>query len=136
MRSTGVGASGAGVVLAGALLALAGVAAGAFGAHALRGRLPADSLVVYHTAVHYHLYHALAMVVAGLAQRAWPAARWPLVAGSAFGAGVVLFSGSLYLLALGGMGGIGVLTPLGGLAFMAGWLVMAGGAWRARSASH
>lgn len=135
MRGVGAGASGRGLVAAGALLALAGVAAGAFGAHVLRGRLPAEAMVVYDTAVQYHLYHALATVVAGLAQRAWPAAGWPRLAGGAFVVGVGLFSGSLYLLALGAPRGIGAVTPLGGLAFMAGWLLAAGGAWRVASAS-
>ena len=115
--------------LLGALFALLAVAAGAFGAHALRERLAPDLLAVFETGARYQMYHALALFVA-----AWAAARWPgrptTLAGWLFTAGIVLFSGSLYLLALSGARWLGAITPLGGLAFLAGWLVLAWAAWR------
>lgn len=116
-------------VVVGSLLALTGVAAGAFGAHALRARLTPDLLAVFDTGVRYQLIHALALLAA-----AWAAARWPgratTAAGVFFVAGVVLFSGSLYLIVLTGARGLGVVTPFGGVAFMLGWACLAGAAWR------
>jgi uncharacterized membrane protein YgdD (TMEM256/DUF423 family) len=104
-----------------------GVALGAFGAHALKARLSPELLGVFETGVRYHLYHVFALLGA-----AWGWARWPsrtfAVAGMLFGAGIVLFSGSLYLLALTGTRGFGAVTPVGGLAFLAGWLCLAWGA--------
>ena len=108
----------------GALSAFLAVAAGAFGAHALRVRLAPDLLAVFETAARYQMYHAL-----GLVAVAWAAARWPggLVewAGWLFVAGTVLFSGSLYGLALTGVRWLGAITPLGGVAFLVGWLCLA-----------
>jgi uncharacterized membrane protein YgdD (TMEM256/DUF423 family) len=99
------------------------VAAGAFGAHALRGRLSADLLGVFETAARYQMYHAL-----GLMAVAWAASRWPGAlpqwAGWLFVAGTVLFSGSLYALALSGVRWLGAITPLGGVAFLAGWICL------------
>jgi uncharacterized membrane protein YgdD (TMEM256/DUF423 family) len=117
------------LVLASILL-FAGVAAGAFGAHALKARLAADLLATWHTGVLYHLVHALGLLAIGvlLAQRpghpGLAAAAWLLVAG------IVLFSGSLYALALSGVRGLGVVTPFGGAAFLGGWACLAWGAWR------
>jgi len=106
-----------------------GVAFGAFGAHALRSRLEPDMLAVFETGVRYQMYHAFAVFAA-----AWAFARWPRrvfgVAGALFLAGIVVFSGSLYLLALTGQRWLGAVTPLGGLAFLTGWLMLAFGAWR------
>ncbi len=97
-----------------------GVAAGAFGAHALRGRLSPDLLEVFRTGAHYQMLHALALVACG-----WAAERFPgravRIAGGAFAVGIVLFSGSLYLLALTGIRALGAVTPLGGLGFLVGW---------------
>lgn len=108
----------------GAASGFVAVAAGAFGAHALRARLPADLLGVFETAARYQMYHALALMAA-----AWAAARWPGAlpqwAGWLFVAGTVLFSGSLYALALSGIRWLGAITPLGGAAFLAGWLCLA-----------
>lgn len=108
----------------GALSAFLSVAAGAFGAHALRARLTPEYLAVFETAARYQMYHAL-----GLLSVAWAAARWPgplpQWAGWLFVAGTVLFSGSLYLLALTGARWLGLITPLGGVAFLAGWLCLA-----------
>jgi len=117
-------------VLVGSLSALIGVAAGAFGAHALRVRLPPDLLAVFETGVRYQLVHSLALLAA-----AWATARWPgratTAAGAFFAVGILLFSGSLYLLALTGTRGLGVVTPFGGVAFILGWACLAGAAWRA-----
>jgi uncharacterized membrane protein YgdD (TMEM256/DUF423 family) len=108
----------------GALSGFIGVAAGAFGAHALRARLPADRLTIFETAARYQMYHALALLAA-----AWMADRWQLAqpgwAGVLFVAGTLLFSGSLYALALSGERWFGAITPLGGAAFLAGWLLLA-----------
>jgi uncharacterized membrane protein YgdD (TMEM256/DUF423 family) len=111
-------------VFIGSLLALLGVAAGAFGAHALRPRLTPDMLAVFETGVRYQLVHALALLAV-----AWACGRWPgrgsAAAGWLFIAGIVLFSGSLYLLALTGIRSFGAVTPVGGLAFMLGWACLA-----------
>ncbi|MGE5182771.1 MAG: DUF423 domain-containing protein [Acidobacteriota bacterium] len=105
------------LVAAGAINAAIAVAAGAFAAHALRERLEARALEIFETGARYQMYHALAMVFAGLV-----AARAP---GWVFQAGIVLFSGSLYALALSGVKGLGAITPLGGVAFLAGWVWLA-----------
>lgn len=108
----------------GAFSAFISVAAGAFGAHALRPRLDPESLAVFETAARYQMYHAFALLGA-----AWAATRWPgtlvQAAGWLFVAGTVLFSGSLYALALTGVRWLGAVTPLGGAAFLAGWLCLA-----------
>ena len=107
----------------GTLSGLISVAAGAFGAHALRARLSPEHLAVFETAARYQMYHALALLAV-----AWAAARWPgalsLWAGWLFVAGTVLFSGSLYTLALTGARWLGAITPLGGVAFLVGWLCL------------
>lgn len=107
----------------GALAGFVGVALGAFGAHGLRTRLSAEMLTVFETGVRYQMYHALAILIVALA-----AARldgWLIrAAGWLFSAGIVLFSGSLYALALSGVTVLGAVTPLGGLAFLAGWAAL------------
>lgn len=117
----------------GALLALAGVAAGAFGAHALRERLEPAQLQVIETAVRYQLVHALALLFVGAHAAAAPRAGARL-AGTLFVAGVVLFSGSLYALVFTGVRAWGAVTPLGGLCFLAGWLSLAVAYWPRRGA--
>ncbi len=105
------------------------MAAGAFGAHALRARLDPSALAIFETAARYQMYHALALLAV-----AWAMSRWPSsmlhAAGWLFLAGIVLFSGSLYALALTGVRGLGAITPLGGVAFLAGWLCLALGVRR------
>jgi uncharacterized membrane protein YgdD (TMEM256/DUF423 family) len=113
----------------GALSAFIGVAAGAFGAHLLRARLPPESLATFETGARYQMYHALALLFVAWAGTRWPGAG-PRAAGGLFIAGTLLFSGSLYLLALTGTRWLGAITPLGGLCFLAGWLALAGGVWR------
>jgi uncharacterized membrane protein YgdD (TMEM256/DUF423 family) len=116
----------------GAISAFTGVAAGAFGAHGLKGRLDAEMLAVFETGVRYQMYHAFAMLVV-----AWALTRWPgtliTMSGWFFLAGTILFSGSLYLLSLSGVRWLGAITPLGGLAFLAGWLCLASVIWRAQT---
>ncbi len=107
----------------GLLIGLAGASAvllGAFGAHALRGVLDVQGRELWHTAVNYHLWHALALVLAAGFGRG----RSRHVAIAAFAFGIVLFSGSLYALALGAPRWCGVITPFGGLAFVVGWLAL------------
>jgi len=110
------------ILLFGAVSAFIGVAAGAFGAHGLEDRLTAELLAVYETGVRYELVHAMALLFVGLAADRWPAAGWGRAAWM-FVAGTVLFSGSLYALALTGVRGLGVVTPLGGLCFLLGWML-------------
>jgi uncharacterized membrane protein YgdD (TMEM256/DUF423 family) len=116
----------------GALSGFIAVAAGAFGAHALRERLSADMLGVYQTGVSYQMYHALALLAVGilLARFSIDGSGWLDAAGWLFVAGSVLFSGSLYLLALSGTTWLGAITPLGGACFLLGWLALAIGIWR------
>ena len=111
------------VSIAGAMAALA-VVLGAFGAHALKTRLPAGMLEVYQTAVQYHFWHALGVLAVGLALQLLPEAGWLRSAGWLLTAGIVLFCGSLYLLALTGSKWLGAVTPFGGLAFIFGWLAL------------
>ncbi|UCF21022.1 MAG: DUF423 domain-containing protein [Gemmatimonadota bacterium] len=107
-------------VLLGAASGLIGVAAGAFGAHALRDRLSAQMLAVYETGVRYQLIHALALLAAAWAAERWPGSAAP-AAGWLFLTGTLLFSGSLYALSLSSLRWPGAITPLGGLGFLAGW---------------
>ena len=111
-------------LILGALSGFVSVAAGAFGAHALRDRLAANYLAIFETAARYQMYHALALLAVALLMHRWPGAslRW---AGWLFLAGTVLFSGSLYALALTGTRWLGAITPLGGVAFLAGWICLA-----------
>jgi uncharacterized membrane protein YgdD (TMEM256/DUF423 family) len=108
----------------GALSGLISVAAGAFGAHALRARLAPEYLAIFETAARYQMYHAF-----GLMAVAWALTRWPgplpLWAGWLFAVGSLLFSGSLYALSLTGTRWWGAVTPLGGVALLAGWLCLA-----------
>lgn len=101
------------------------VALGAFGAHGLRGRLSPDMLAVFETGVRYHMYHALALMLTSAAIGQLGAAGLLRAAGWLFTVGIVLFSGSLYALALTGTSILGAITPFGGLAFLAGWACLA-----------
>ena len=106
---------------AGGLMALAAVALGAFGAHALKGRLSAEMLAVWHTGVEYHIYHALGLLAVGLVATQLPESALLKWSGWLMLAGILLFSGSLYVLALSGKGWLGAITPVGGIAFLAAW---------------
>lgn len=114
---------------AGAAGMLLAVALGAFGAHALRGRLDADMLAVFETGVRYQAYHALALLaLAGLAAQLDP--RAASGAAFCFAGGILIFSGSLYALALTGVRKLGAITPIGGILFLAGWFWLLAGGWK------
>jgi uncharacterized membrane protein YgdD (TMEM256/DUF423 family) len=115
----------------GALLGFLAVAAGAFGAHALRGVIPVDLLAVFETGARYQMYHALALVAVAWLSSEMPS-RWIIASGWLFVVGTVLFSGSLYALALTSNTRLGLITPLGGVAFMAGWVSLGIGGWQGR----
>lgn len=118
------------VVLA-SLSGFLAVALGAFGAHMLRARIPPELMRTFEVGQRMHLFHTVALLAV-----AWAATRWPgsgpATAGWLFVAGIVLFSGSLYLLAITGHRSLGAVTPLGGLCFLGGWLVLAWWVWASR----
>jgi uncharacterized membrane protein YgdD (TMEM256/DUF423 family) len=113
----------------GSVSALLAVAAGAFGAHGLRSRLSDELLAAFETGARYQMYHALALLAVAWAQTRWPGGAVS-VAGWLFVAGTIVFSGSLYLLALTGHRWLGAVTPVGGVAFLLGWLALATGVLR------
>ncbi|MEK8081609.1 DUF423 domain-containing protein [Pseudomonas sp. XK-1] len=116
-------------LLLAAFTGFTGVALGAFAAHGLKGRLTADYLAVFQTGTHYQLIHALALFGVGLLALQRPG-RLVNCAGALFALGIVLFSGSLYLLTLSGVSALGIVTPFGGVAFLAGWLCLGLAVWR------
>lgn len=118
-------------IVVGAIAGFLGVAMGAFGAHALSGSLSERSIAIYETAAQYQMYHALALIGVGL----WCAFNPTAVglanaSGWAFSLGILIFSGSLYALALTDIRILGAITPIGGLAFLAGWVLFALSAWK------
>lgn len=117
-------------LLFGALNAALAVLLGAFGAHALKNRLAPALLAVYHTGNQYHFYHAFGLLLIGVLAMHWPASLPLRSAGWLMLLGILLFSGSLYALALSGQRGLGAITPLGGLAFIIAWLLLAVAVWR------
>lgn len=116
----------------GSLALLLAVAMGAFGAHLLKKTLTPEALTVYETAVHYHFYHALGLLAVGLLVLHVPAAALLGWAGGLMAAGLILFCGSLYALSLSDVRGLGMITPVGGLAFIVAWLLLAVAVWRAK----
>lgn len=112
--------------VAGSVAGASAVVLGALGAHALHARLSPQMLDVWHTAVQFQFWHALALLVCAL----MPRTRATRLAAALFAFGIVLFCGSLYALAFGAPRGIGVITPIGGLAFIAGWVAMGVGFYR------
>lgn len=119
------------LLVLGALAAMLAVMLGAFGAHGLRARLSADMLAIYQTAVQYHFWHALGVLGIGLALLHVPGSGALRAAGWLMLAGIVVFSGSLYLLAATGARWLGAITPAGGVAFIAAWALFAWGILRA-----
>ena len=115
----------------GAGFAFLAVAGGAFGAHSLKAILTPDMLAVFETGVRYQMYHALALFAVGWAAHQYPQAFFH-IAGWLFAAGIVLFSGSLYVLALSGVRWLGAITPLGGVLFLAGWGTLGWQFWKQR----
>jgi len=119
--------------VAGSILAGTAVAAGAFGAHGLEGRVTPELLAAFSTGARYQIYHALGLLAISWAVTRWPEARLDL-GGWLLTAGTVLFSGSLYLMAMTGARWLGAITPIGGLLLLAGWALLA---WRiARGRAH
>lgn len=111
------------LLMAGAIAAALAVALGAFGAHSLGARVAPERLDVFETGVRYQMYHALGLLFVAWASQQWPG--WPVAAaGYLFIAGIVIFSGSLYLLVLTDTGWLGAITPIGGVAFIAGWALL------------
>lgn len=106
------------------------VALGAFGAHGLKNKLTTDMLAIYNTAVHYHMIHALGLIAAGIVAQ-WLAGSSMLNwAGWSFFVGILFFSGSLYILSVTGIKWLGAITPIGGVAFLIGWLMLALAVWK------
>lgn len=114
----------------GAIVAALGVALGAFGAHGLKATLSADMLANFETGVRYQMYHALALLAVALAYARW-SQPFISVSGWLFVVGIAIFSGSLYLLSITGMRWLGAITPVGGVAFIAGWVCLVIGVARA-----
>lgn len=110
--------------IAGCVMAFLAVALGAFGAHGLRDRVAEELISVFETGARYHMYHALALLITARVA-AISTGRAARMAGSLFLAGILLFSGSLYLLAVTGVRWLGAVTPLGGVAFLGGWVALA-----------
>ena len=118
-----------GFLMLAAFFGFTGVALGAFAAHGLKNRLSAECLAIFHTGVMYQLVHALALLAVALLAVQIPG-RLMTWAGISFVVGMVLFSGSLYLLTMTGVTRLGIITPFGGLAFLVGWLLLGMAAWR------
>ena len=113
----------------GAIAAAIGVMLGAFGAHALKPRVDEDLLSIFEIGVRYHMYHALALLAVAWAAGRWPG-NWVNTSGWLFVIGILIFSGSLYLMALSGARWLGAITPIGGLCFILGWIALAMAALR------
>ncbi len=109
----------------GALIAMLSVVLGAFGAHMLEDRLTADAIDVYETGVQYHMFHAVGILLIAILIERLPSKKLAIWAARLMIIGIVLFSGSLYALALSGVKVLGAITPIGGVAFIAGWICMA-----------
>ena len=116
----------------GSISGFLGIALGAFGAHALKSSLAPESMTIFETALRYQMYHTFALIVAGWGMKQFPARPF-IAAGWCFVGGIVLFCGSLYVLAISGVRALGVVTPFGGLAFLGGWSSLAWGFWKARN---
>ncbi len=120
------------LLLAGSINMFLAVALGAFGAHAVKTSLPPDLMAVFQTGNQYHFYHALGLLAVGFGAGLFRCSRLIRLSGVFILTGLVLFSGSLYVLSLTGQRWIGMITPIGGTALLAGWLLMAVGVWKGR----
>ena len=118
-----------GFLMLAAFFGFTGVALGAFAAHGLKNRLTPEYLAIFHTGVTYQLVHTLALLGVALLATQIPG-RFITWAGASFAIGILLFSGSLYLLTLTGVSKLGIVTPFGGLAFLVGWFCLGLAAWR------
>ncbi|MFC7681042.1 DUF423 domain-containing protein [Paenibacillus sp. GCM10028914] len=108
----------------GAVIMALSVAIGAFGAHMLEDRIGVDAMAVYETGVQYHMIHGIAIIITGLAAGLFGESRKLFWAGVLFIAGTIIFSGSLYVLSISGVKWLGAITPIGGVSFIAGWLIL------------
>jgi uncharacterized membrane protein YgdD (TMEM256/DUF423 family) len=116
-------------LVAGAIFMALAVLLGAFGAHALKKILSADMLAIYHTAVQYQFYHALGLLAVGIIGLHYPS-KWVRLSGVFLTAGIIIFSGSLYVLSLSEIKTFGAITPIGGLAFVIGWICLSIAIWK------
>lgn len=117
-------------VLLGSLSAFLAVALGAFGAHGLKSKLSKEMFSIYETAVNYHLIHALALIMVGILAKWFSDSGYLNWSGWLFLAGTIIFSGSLYALSITGIRQLGAITPIGGVSFLIGWLLLALAAWK------
>ncbi|QGY45266.1 DUF423 domain-containing protein [Maribellus comscasis] len=117
------------ILMTASLLMALAVGIGAFGAHGLKSHLSDEMLQTYKTGVEYHFYHALGLLLVGVLSISMPSVylKWSAIL---LTAGIVLFSGSLYVLVVSGIKALGAITPLGGLSFIAGWILLFVGVWR------
>ena len=117
------------IILTSAVFLALAVIIGAFGAHGLKSKLPEDLMLVYQTGVEYHFYHALGMLLLGVLSIS-RSSKWVNWSALLLGLGIVLFSGSLYVLAITGIKGFGAVTPIGGVSFIAGWFLLIVSVWK------
>ena len=115
------------LIITGALLAAFAVAMGAFGAHGLKAQLSVELMAVYKTAADYHMYHALGLILTGLLVKLFPNSTMFVWGGVLMFVGILLFSGSLYILSISGVRWLGAITPFGGMAFILAWIFLAAG---------
>ena len=118
------------LIATGAVSAALSVALGAFAAHGLKARLPQDILAVFQTGVQYQFYHSLGLILMGILTQLYKGSSLLSAAGLLMAAGILLFSGSLYVISTTGIRSLGIITPIGGVAFIAAWLMVAIGIWR------
>jgi len=118
------------LLITGALSAALCVALGAFAAHALKSRMPPETLAVFQTGVQYQFYHSLGLILVGIVAQRYQGSILLSVAGLLMAVGILLFSGSLYALSTTGIRSLGIITPIGGVAFIGAWLLLALGVWR------
>ena len=118
------------LITAGAFSAALSVALGAFAAHALKSRMPPEALAVFQTGVQYQFYHSLGLILVGIVAQRYQGVTLLAAAGLLMAVGILLFSGSLYALSTTGILSLGIITPIGGVAFIAAWLLLAFGVWR------
>lgn len=118
------------LITTGAISAALSVALGAFAAHALKSHMPPETLAVFQTGVQYQFYHSLGLILVGILAQLYRGTSLPAASGLLMAAGILLFSGSLYALSTTGIRTLGIITPFGGMAFIAAWLMLAIGIWR------
>jgi uncharacterized membrane protein YgdD (TMEM256/DUF423 family) len=117
------------ILLSAAIMLALAVAIGAFGAHALKPKLTEEMMQLYKTGVEYHFYHALGLLLIGMISIMWPSG-WLNWSALLIGLGIILFSGSLYVMAISGIKWVGAITPIGGLSFIAGWILLFVAVWK------